>query len=281
MAFSSAPLSKNPQLEPLELNPTTGEPFLRVEGFDDIIITPLRWDDAPTFIPYLNDPAVYNWMAGRLCLTCHVSEGVLGFACSVVRGMRSSLSLLMPTDAENWMNHIIPPQKAVLFELDQARDQPNLITVGAVPVSAIRKVNEDGTDVMIGAIDLSRNQDCGELVRGEDGEYRIDKSVKEESEKINRDREAGDPEIIWDFGDYVAPAYHGRGIMTACIKTILHKWAVPRMNAHIVRGAAFSGNIGSQKTFLKNGFKHIATLVDHIHVRGETKSLEVLEWRKP
>ena len=56
--------SKNPQLEPLKLNPTTGEPFLCVEGFDDIIITPLRWEDAPTFIPYMNDPAVYQWISG-------------------------------------------------------------------------------------------------------------------------------------------------------------------------------------------------------------------------
>lgn len=68
--------------------------------------------------------------------------------------------------------------------------------------------------------------------------------------------------------------------MTACIKTLLHKWAVPRMNAHIVRGATFSGNIGSQKTFLKNGFKHIGTLPDHVTVRGVSKTLEVYEWRR-
>lgn len=98
------------------------------------------------------------------------------------------------------MNHIIPPQKAILFELDQARDQEKPITVGGCPVSAIRKVNEDGTDLFIGAIDLSRNADFGELVQTEAGEYTIDKSKKEENEKLNQEREAGDPGIIWDFG---------------------------------------------------------------------------------
>lgn len=58
------PPEKNPQLEPLEINPTTGEPFLLVEGFDDIVITAQRWDDAAVCIPYMNDPAVYESMSG-------------------------------------------------------------------------------------------------------------------------------------------------------------------------------------------------------------------------
>ncbi|TEB20039.1 acyl-CoA N-acyltransferase [Coprinellus micaceus] len=239
---SDALQPKNPQLEPLELNPSTGEPFLRVEGFDDIIITPLRWEDAPTFIPYMNDPAVYSWVSGPPVP-------------------------YLTSDAEQWCNRMIPPQKATLFELEKARDQPALITLNACPVNSIRKVNDDGTDLFIGSVDIHRVS-LGELVLGESGEYVVDMSRKEENQKRNEEREVGDPDIVWEIGDYLAPSYHGRGIMTSCVKTILTKWAVPRMNTRIVRVSVFSGNIGSQKVFLKNGFKHIATLRDHVVVRG-------------
>lgn len=85
--------------------------------------------------------------------------------------------------------------------------------------------------------------------------------------------------IAHALADYVAPAYHGRGIMTACVKTILTKWAIPRLKARIVRAATFAGNVGSQKVFLKNGFRHAVTLPDHDVVRGELKTLDIFEWR--
>lgn len=107
---------------------------------------------------------------------------------------------LYTADAENWMNYIIPPQKGILFELDQARDQEKPITVGGCPVNAIRKVNNDGTDLFIGAIDITRNSDFGEVVRTEHGDYIVDQSKKEENERLNLEREVGDPEILWDFG---------------------------------------------------------------------------------
>jgi RimJ/RimL family protein N-acetyltransferase len=78
--------------------------------------------------------------------------------------------------------------------------------------------------------------------------------------------------------DYVAPAYHGQGIMTDAVRTIMTKWAIPRMNARKITASTFAGNIGSQRVFEKNGFKHIVTLPDYVNVRGNIKTLEIFGW---
>ena len=79
------------------------------------------------------------------------------------------------------------------------RDQPALKIIDACPVNSIRKVNKDGTDLLIGSVDIHRVS-LGELVLGESGEYVADMSRKEDNQKRNEEREAGDPEIIWELG---------------------------------------------------------------------------------
>ncbi|KAF6748452.1 hypothetical protein DFP72DRAFT_576583 [Ephemerocybe angulata] len=248
----------NPQLAPLEVNAATGEPFLRIEGYDDIIITPPRWDDGPQIIPHLNDPRVWQWMQGPPVP-------------------------YLPSDAESWLNHVKPLSDEVLEELEAAKDSAELITVGHCPVSMIRKVNEDGSEEQIGSIDIIRSHDCGEVVKSQEdpNTYVVDLTRKEGNEGRNRERNIGDPDIIWEFGDYLAPAFHSRGIMTAAVRTVMQKWALPRMNVRIMRAGTFAGNIGSGKVFLKNGFRHIITLPDHAVVRGESKTLDLYEWEAP
>lgn len=225
---------KNPQLEPLELNPKTGEPFLRVEGFDDIIITPLRWEDAPTYIPYLNDPAVYRWMAGPPVpyLPC---ELILYLASTIpLASLLISNGHCLPADAEFWSNRIIPPQKATLFEFEKARDQPGIITADICPVNSIRKINEDGTDVFIGAIDIFRNANLGELVLGGNGEYLVDMSQKEENQKKNEGREVGDPDIIWEFGG-AFPCYDLVHLIARLIQGLILMFALRLHRSRISR----------------------------------------------
>ncbi|KAJ7242581.1 acyl-CoA N-acyltransferase [Mycena haematopus] len=53
----------NPQLHPLEVNPKTGEPFLRLLSHKNIILTPPRLSDAPFLIPLLNDERVIHWLS--------------------------------------------------------------------------------------------------------------------------------------------------------------------------------------------------------------------------
>jgi hypothetical protein len=54
----------NPQLHPFEINPHTGEPFLRLRNNRNIILTPPRPSDVTPYLSILNDPRVYQWMIG-------------------------------------------------------------------------------------------------------------------------------------------------------------------------------------------------------------------------
>jgi len=54
----------NPQLHPIEVNPRTGEPFLRLNHHKNIILTPHRPSDITCYAPILNDPQVHEWLAG-------------------------------------------------------------------------------------------------------------------------------------------------------------------------------------------------------------------------
>lgn len=48
--------------------------------------------------------------------------------------------------------------------------------------------------------------------------------------------------------------------MTACLQTIIHEWAIPRMNVTTIISSTFSGNEGSRSVFLKNRFEFIGTV---------------------
>lgn len=67
--------------------------------------------------------------------------------------------------------------------------------------------------------------------------------------------------------------------MTDAVDTVLHDWAIPRMNVRHMLLAVFEGNVGSVKVFLKNGFKIKATYKDFKEVKGKIRSVHVLEWK--
>lgn len=159
------------------------------------------------------------------------------------------------------------------------------------PVRIIREVNADGTDIFIGDIYFFR---ClhGELM-STDG---IDWAQQERNLEINYSRELGDRDIVWSLGcksmvgfygtddvdkhtDILAPSHHGRGIMTDVLNTILHEWAIPRMGIHQILVTTFTGNEGSLKVFLKNGFRLARTLKNEYDVRGRKRDVDVLEWK--
>ena len=66
--------------------------------------------------------------------------------------------------------------------------------------------------------------------------------------------------------------------MTDAVDTVLHDWAIPRMNVRHVMVAAFEGNEGSVRVFMKNGFKMIGTYKEHYEVKGIMRGLHWLEW---
>ncbi|KAI6047834.1 acyl-CoA N-acyltransferase [Pisolithus marmoratus] len=238
------------QLYPLEVNPATGEPFLRLPPpNENIIITPPRLSDAPCFVPILNDPRVWQWLEGPP---------------------------IPYTDdhAAEWIKSITEKSQAILQELNAEEilrpGLGGLKVVGGCPVRHIREVLPDGTDVYLGDISIGRALFEG-IINPEERRKQVE---------INESKAVGDPSIVWMFGDYIAPSHHGRGVMSAAMKLILYSWAIPRMGVRHMLGYTFVGNTASVRVFEKSGFVLRGVLDNGKTVRGERRRLNYLEWKK-
>jgi RimJ/RimL family protein N-acetyltransferase len=75
------------------------------------------------------------------------------------------------------------------------------------------------------------------------------------------------------------PQYHGRGIMTDAVNTVLHQWCIPRMNVRHMWVSTIMGNAGSVRVFEKNGFVLIKSREEHAAIKGTLRGLNILEWR--
>jgi len=235
----------------LEINASTGEPFLRLNQHKNIILTPHRLSDVVCYPPILNDPRVYEWL---LCPPIPY----------------------LPEHAKTWFAFAQRYSKTVLSKLDAARAAPELIIVNACPVRAIREVKENGEEIYLGDIGIDRCMD-GKLLALSAGAQADDEQAARYKEE-NCGRRAGDPDIIWYFGDYLKPSHHGQGIMTDAVETLLWRWAVPRMGVRRVLVSVFGGNHGSTRVFQKNGFVVTNTLKNYAKVRGKMRDFVVLEW---
>ncbi|KAH7915628.1 hypothetical protein BJ138DRAFT_1054409 [Hygrophoropsis aurantiaca] len=235
------------QLYPLEVNPSTGEPFLRLPApNDNIIITPPRYEDEPLFGPIINHPEVSIWLEGPPIP-------------------------YRDEDASFWINIVKPKADTLINDLrEEEKRNPDgpLKLVDDCPISHLREVLPDGSDTFIGCIGVHRAQ----------FEEVLDAEERAEKFEENNAKEAGDPTIRWTFGDYLAPSHHRRGIMSAAMKIVLDKWVVPRMGARSMTGYAFAGNRGSRRVFENSGFVWKGTLNNGKVIRGEPKLLEYLEW---
>ncbi|KAG8892634.1 hypothetical protein FRB99_002561 [Tulasnella sp. 403] len=116
--------------------------------------------------------------------------------------------------------------------------------VSNCPVRIIRERQDNGTDTLLGDIMI-----CRSVFREVEDEEERERKVKE-----NAEREVGDPDIVYSFGDFLSPTHHGRGIMTAAIRTVMEDWAIPCMGARRFEVDTLAENVASQKVFEKNGF---------------------------
>ncbi|KAF7345409.1 hypothetical protein MVEN_01558900 [Mycena venus] len=229
----------------LEYNPTTGEPFLRLPvPFSNIIITPVRMSDVASSVEIMNDPLVYKWM-GRS--TPYTAER-----------------------AETWLTKVKAETDAAVEELRGATVPEPQRPMSACPVRHIREELADGSDVFIGDVGLVRSGWTEVL----------DKEERARLAAENNARAAGDPEIAWHIGFYLAPSHHGRGLMSAAVKTIITDFGIPWMKTRRIRSSAFEGNLGSLKVQLKNGFVVVKTLAD-VQVGEEKRTLHLTEWTAP
>ncbi|KAF8973919.1 acyl-CoA N-acyltransferase [Flammula alnicola] len=109
------------QLNPLEINLQTQEPFLRLRKHKNIILTPIRWEDAPHCVPLFNDPRVYEWL------------------------LRPPFPYALKNleDAEEWIQLHKPQVDGYLQDLRDAQGSETLKTANGAPICFIREVKED------------------------------------------------------------------------------------------------------------------------------------------
>jgi len=145
----------------LQVNPTTGEVFLRLSApHENIIITPPRDSDAADITLILNDPRVYKNLLGP------------PFP-------------YLPQHAEEWLRTTKDKSDKILEDLREGRT-----VVDGCPVQHIREVRSDGTDLFLGDLSVRRN-DWLELE---------DEELREKMMKVNSERPVGDPSIVWTLG---------------------------------------------------------------------------------
>ncbi|KAH6916637.1 GNAT domain-containing protein [Coprinopsis sp. MPI-PUGE-AT-0042] len=156
--------------------------------------------------------------------------------------------------AHQWLSFLVPQRHEAVKELEDAcaEAQSNGGTpkyVRSCPFNFLRVLNEeDWTDELIGSFDVTLHHS------------------------------ATPEEDIWTIGDWLASSYHGQGIMSDTVQTVLQDWIIPRMNAQKVLGEAFTDNVGSIRVFEKNGFKTTTIKENAQNVRGVMKGLHTLTW---
>lgn len=157
------------QLHPLETNPQTGEPFLRLPApNDNVILTAPRMSDAKSLAPIINDPRVSIWLEGPPI------------------PYRDEY-------AEEWLALIVKQSEDILAELreeDRLNPEGPLKVVGGCPVRHIREVLPDGTDVYLGDIGINRAQ----------MEEVLDPDERKRAVEANNGKAIGDASIVWTFG---------------------------------------------------------------------------------
>jgi len=148
-------------METLQVNPTTGEVFLRLPApHENIIITPPRDSDAADIISILNDPRVYNFLIGTP-LPYHHHHAV------------------------EWLGRMKNKSDKVLEELREGKT-----VVDGCPVQHIREVQPDGTELYLGDLSVSRNVWLEVEDRG----------LRARMTKENWEKPVGDPSIVWTIG---------------------------------------------------------------------------------
>ncbi|KAG8910717.1 hypothetical protein FRC01_006179 [Tulasnella sp. 417] len=150
-------------------------------------------------------------------------------------------------------------------EASSSENNNTNLALSGCPVRVIRERLDDGTDLFLGDCFLARSH-FPEIA---------DLKERERRTEENYAYEKGDSRIIYSFGMFLSPSAHGRGIMSAAVRTLIEQWAVPLMAARQFEVAAMSHNVGSQKVFLKNGFTLIKELEDAVDLeklgKGEGK----------
>ena len=81
--------------------------------------------------------------------------------------------------------------------------------------------------------------------------------------------------------DWLASSHHGRGIMSAALRTIMTEWAIPKMNVRDMRVEVYADNIANTRVFEKFGFVE-ERVVDEVVTTNSGvvwQGVRLLRWR--
>ncbi|KAJ6161270.1 hypothetical protein N7470_004666 [Penicillium chermesinum] len=233
---------------PFYLNPNTKEPYLRLGApHTNIIITPHRLDrldeDIPPRVEMFNDPKIYMVLDGPPVPYLY-ENGV------------------------SWVKSIGEQLLPVVEAIQANPADPGVF--GESPFSYGHPLE----DCVIGDITITRYAFY---------EYPQDSEERTAAQNANKELPAGDESIAWGIGCFLSPRYHGQGIMTSALRTLIHDWAVPYMKARDIRASVNLGNNSSLRVFEKNDFEEVCTLKDWKKVSesrgGGVQSIVVVRWR--
>lgn len=157
-------------VSPLQYNSRTGEPFIRLPSpHENLILTPPRPSDVAANYSLMTDQKVYRMLSGP------------PFP-------------YLESHAIGWIDMITTHAAEAMREFQEAeaaeRSTGTKRFVGTCPVRYIREVQEDGSDVFLGDIDVHRCQFPD--VKDPDEQARLAGE--------NNARELGDPDIAWCIG---------------------------------------------------------------------------------
>jgi len=217
------------------------EPYISLPSpYENIRLTPWRTTDADAVVPIMNHRDVYPNLMGPPYP-------------------------YQKADAEWWID-----QHLKRFEPDRqyfTSDETTPIREGKSfdygPMPVIREVLVDGTHVFLGTADIRRSNFLVEL----------DKQRQKELLKENNAKPVGDTGIVYMIGDYLAPSHHGKGIMTAAIRELIHSWGIPHMGVRELSGVVIEGNMGSRRVFEKPGFKFVRLVEDATPTQGKREKV--------
>ncbi|KXN84571.1 hypothetical protein AN958_12319 [Leucoagaricus sp. SymC.cos] len=233
------------RLSPFEINPNTREPFIRLRKHPNVIITPPRETDIPNVIPPLNDERVHIWLGS--CPFPYATE-----------------------HAKNWITKIKNNCDSGLKELTESLRAKNdggdgSITLTHSPVRFLREIQEDGTEIFLGDIGITRCPDTTLL-----GSPKHDTATNSALPVLH-------PDVVWTLGFWVMPSHHGRGIMSDAIDTVIHDLAKPLLGAFHFSAHIFSGNEASNRTVIKNGFALTRSITNYGVIKGTMRDINTFE----
>ncbi|KAM5452761.1 hypothetical protein MaudCBS49596_003067 [Microsporum audouinii] len=217
-----------------------GEPYLTIPGRPNLIITPRRPEDVHFAVKVLNNFEVARWLFGppypyTLEMAIEYSETAIAQELLVLKEIQDHSSIMNGNGKKNPF-------------------------VSGCPVGSIREIQPDtGEEVLIGCIGM-RRYDFLEIE---------DDAEREATVKANEAKEVGDDSIAWAMGNFLDPAYHGRGITTDAARAMI-QWGKKHMNMKDIRASMFDGNIASRRVYEKIGFAYLATRKDAL-TRVESK----------